>query len=314
MPASAMQAPDAEEADVGRDALVAADRLGADRDHRARVERAAEQDDIRASRSASAAATSGLCVTKVAAGGRPASASAVVPPSTIATSPGSEQRGRGAGHGLLAGDGLGRALGVGRGHGRARHRAAVDAAQRARLGELLEVAAHGVAGDAEPVREVGGDHAALWRRRSTIRRWRSSFSTRGQTSSRRPSASTPRGQTLEPRPLQQHDRLAVGDLARPDHRERLGEPGARAPRCPRLRRPRARRRRRRGRRGCTSRRRSAIRSVTRARAHEDVEQLLDVADAHAGLLLGLAADRGLGVVARRAARPAPRSASRRGGR
>ena len=72
-----------------------------------------------------------------------------------------EQRGRGARGGDLAVDGLRLAALVGARHRRARERAAVHALEAARVGELVEVAPDGVPGDAEALRQFGGDEPAL---------------------------------------------------------------------------------------------------------------------------------------------------------
>ena len=72
-----------------------------------------------------------------------------------------EQRGGGARGRDLAVDGLDLAALVGARHRRARERAAVHALEAARVGELVEVAPDRVPGDAEALRQVGGDEPPL---------------------------------------------------------------------------------------------------------------------------------------------------------
>ena len=140
------------------------DRRRADGDHRAPVERAADGDDLEprpaaqrgGDRRAVGHERAGVArrdgVDEVQGG------AAAVEDHDLARL---EQRGRGAGGGDLAVDGLGRAALVGARHRRARERAAVHALEAARVGELVEVAPDGVPGDAEALRQVGGDEPAL---------------------------------------------------------------------------------------------------------------------------------------------------------
>ena len=85
-----------------------------------------------------------------------------MPPLIAMTSPGRISADRGLRDGGLRGDVVGQALDERVGPGRAgRQRAAVDAAQQPGVGQLLQIAAHGVERDPQPQREIGGADLAL---------------------------------------------------------------------------------------------------------------------------------------------------------
>ena len=78
------------------------------------------------------------------------------------TSPGANQAHRGLGDGGLGRDVVGQALDERVRPGRARRQGpAVDAAQQARIGQLLQVAAHGVERHPQPQGEIRGPDLAL---------------------------------------------------------------------------------------------------------------------------------------------------------
>ena len=103
-----------------------------------------------------------MTVASRSSGSRRANSSVVVPPLSATTSPGAIRPDRGLGDGGLGRDVVGQALDERVGPGRARRQGpAVDAAQQARIRQLLQVAAHGVERHPQPQGEIRGADLAL---------------------------------------------------------------------------------------------------------------------------------------------------------
>ena len=103
-----------------------------------------------------------MTVASRSSGRRRANSSVVVPPLSEITSPGAIKRDRRLGDGGLRGGVVGQALEEGVGPGRAgRQGAAVDAPQQPGVGQLLQIAAHGVERHAQPQGEIRGADLAV---------------------------------------------------------------------------------------------------------------------------------------------------------